>query len=697
MRAMSPARPVREPQSPPEHATSVLRSPASDFAARLLATAVGLGLRDIVLCPGSRSQALALVAAELEQRGDVRLHVRIDERSAAFFALGLVIETGTPVPVITTSGTAVANLHPAMLEAFHSGLPLIALTADRPAELIGVGANQATVQPGMLGPRTRAVHVPAPEGSATEPELARSLAARMMRAKEPLHLNIAFRDPLSGTQPDLGPLVRAARDAAARGAAGLEVPGPEVAGLGLAGHAGDAAGSAAEPAGATGETAGPGAAGPGAAGGVACAHATRLDDAAGLAAGAAGAAGETAGWGASEPGDAAGAGAADPGHGVLPGPGASGAERVPLLEIDPADGVPTVVVAGTGAGAVAEQIAHDGGWPLLAEVTSGARFGRNLVTAYRELLGEASPVPAARDAVRRIIVFGHPTLSRGIPRLLARPGLDVIIAGPTGGEPYDPGRSARVFASELRLVPGRRGDERWLREWVLTSRRLSEAAASDAPPPDVEAARSASAAERSRFARDELAILREPVSREVLADAVWRATWPHDRLVLGASRLVRELDRRAPGKRVRVIANRGQAGIDGTVATALGIATASQLPADQEGGAGSAGITRVLLGDLTLLHDASSLLTGQGGEAAPRVQLIVGNDGGGTIFDGLEVASVAAPEAMTRVMLTPQRVDMAALAAAYDWAYRLVTTRGELEAALTAHEGRVLIEVPLPR
>ena len=107
-------------------------SPASLFAVALLDEFVRLGVRDVVLCPGSRSQALALAAAEFEGAGRLRLRVRVDERGAGFLALGLAVETATPVLVITTSGTAVANLHPAVLEAHHSGVPIIHVTADRP-------------------------------------------------------------------------------------------------------------------------------------------------------------------------------------------------------------------------------------------------------------------------------------------------------------------------------------------------------------------------------------------------------------------------------------------------------------------------------------------------------------------------------------------------------------------------------------
>jgi 2-succinyl-5-enolpyruvyl-6-hydroxy-3-cyclohexene-1-carboxylate synthase len=161
--------------------------------------------------------------------------------------------------------------------------------------------------------------------------------------------------------------------------------------------------------------------------------------------------------------------------------------------------------------------------------------------------------------------------------------------------------------------------------------------------------------------------------------------------VLGASRLIRELDRVAPGKRIPVHANRGLAGIDGTIATATGIALASQDGDDQR-----PGITRVLLGDLALLHDAGSLLAGVG-EPRPRMQVIVGNDHGGTIFDGLEVAATADPALIDRVLLTPQSVDLAALASAYGWEYRHVANRGELGPALTPSADRVLIEVPLAR
>ncbi|WP_193128291.1 thiamine pyrophosphate-binding protein [Gulosibacter sediminis] len=179
----------------------------------------------------------------------------------------------------------------------------------------------------------------------------------------------------------------------------------------------------------------------------------------------------------------------------------------------------------------------------------------------------------------------------------------------------------------------------------------------------------------------------------MLVDALWRHTWPHDRLVVAASRLIRDLDSRAPGKRLRVHANRGLAGIDGTIATALGVADASQHGDELSS---RAGMTRLLVGDLAFVHDASSLLVMQGGEDAPRLQIVVGNDGGGTIFDGLEVADTADATAFERVMRTGREVNIEAIADAFGWGYRRATTRSQLEEALTDQTSpRIVIEVPL--
>jgi 2-succinyl-5-enolpyruvyl-6-hydroxy-3-cyclohexene-1-carboxylate synthase len=227
----------------------------------------------------------------------------------------------------------------------------------------------------------------------------------------------------------------------------------------------------------------------------------------------------------------------------------------------------------------------------------------------------------------------------------------------------------------------------WVGAWVTTSRALLDRPST---APGLETSRAATPASQSAYAKAILADAKTAVDRRMLVEAVWAATWPHDRLVLAASRLIREADRVVPGKKIRAHANRGLAGIDGTIATATGIAlAASRTPAGR-------GVTRVVLGDLAFLHDVGALLIGTG-EEHPRLQVIVGNDGGGTIFDGLEVAASAHPESFDRVLLTPQQVALEPLAAAYGWDYRRATTRSELEQALTGGGTHTVIEVPLPR
>ncbi|NMD45239.1 MAG: 2-succinyl-5-enolpyruvyl-6-hydroxy-3-cyclohexene-1-carboxylic-acid synthase, partial [Propionibacterium sp.] len=128
---------------------------SSACAGAIVAQLCAQGVVDAVLAPGSRSAPLALALARAEADGLLRLHVRFDERSAGFLALGLAKASGRPVPVVTTSGTAVGNLLPAVMEAHHSGVPLLVISADRPAALVGVGANQTTDQARLFQPFVR--------------------------------------------------------------------------------------------------------------------------------------------------------------------------------------------------------------------------------------------------------------------------------------------------------------------------------------------------------------------------------------------------------------------------------------------------------------------------------------------------------------------------------------------------------------
>lgn len=185
-------------------------NPSTVGARVLLDELARLGVRDVVLCPGSRSAPLAYAAHDLEVAGRIRLHVRVDERSAAFLALGLAKTSRRPAAVITTSGTAVANLHPAVLEAHHGAVPLLLLTADRPAELRGIGANQATDQVGIYGEHVRlALELEAPHDPAVQAPAWRTAAARAVAAATgalsgsgtagPVHLDLPYRDPLAPT------------------------------------------------------------------------------------------------------------------------------------------------------------------------------------------------------------------------------------------------------------------------------------------------------------------------------------------------------------------------------------------------------------------------------------------------------------------------------------------------------------------
>ena len=161
------------------------------------------GVTDAVLAPGSRSTPLAMALAAAEARGEIVLHVRLDERSAGYLAVGIAKVTGVPAIVVTTSGTAAVNLHPAIVEADQSAVPLIAVTADRPPQLRGIGANQTIRQTTVFGGDVRlAVDM----ATATEqPGLVRywrSTVARVVAASTdavrpgPVHLNVPFADPL---------------------------------------------------------------------------------------------------------------------------------------------------------------------------------------------------------------------------------------------------------------------------------------------------------------------------------------------------------------------------------------------------------------------------------------------------------------------------------------------------------------------
>ncbi|MGY1770590.1 2-succinyl-5-enolpyruvyl-6-hydroxy-3-cyclohexene-1-carboxylic-acid synthase [Blastococcus sp. SYSU D00813] len=535
-------------------------NPSTALATVLVDELLRGGVTDAVVAPGSRSAPVALALAAAERAGRLALHVRTDERTAAFLALGLARASGRPVPVLTTSGTATAHLHAAVLEADASGVPLVALTADRPPELRATGANQTIDQPGLYGGAVRfTADVGVPEAGREEPQNRywRALVARALLVARgvvsgdpgPVQLNLAFREPLL---PD-GP-------AAAEGA--------------WAGRAGGAP------------------------------------------------------WTAGEPG--------------APGP-------APL----PAGPARTVVVAGdapAALGAAAAALARRSGWPVVAEPSSGA-WGAGL-RGGALLLGSAGWLAGHRP--ERVLVVGRPTLARPVNALLADPAVRVEVV-PAGSRWADAGRTAAAVGALP--VTGTPADPDWAAAWTEAAGRAG--AAVDA------------------------VLAREPRTAARLARDVVAAAPAGGLLVLGSSTPVRDVDRLAvPRGDLTVLANRGVAGIDGTVSTAAGAALAHR----RAGG----GPAVALLGDLTFLHDLTGLLPGEG-EPEPDLTVVVPDNDGGGIFAQLEPGRPRYADDYRRVFGTPHGRDLAAVARALGWPAEELPGAADLPAALAGGGRRVLV------
>lgn len=505
------------------------------------------GVTDVVLAPGSRSAPLALALHECDAADLLRLHVRIDERTAAFLALGLAKGTHRAVAVATTSGTAVANLHPAVLEAHHAGERLVVLSADRPAILRGTGANQTTTQPGIFGPLVPSLDVPA--GGAAAVTAAIDEAGRR---HGPSHINVQFADPLLPTD------VALFRE--------------QIKGTGV-GRSGDRY-SPQEP------------------------TSSRLDL-----------------------------------------------------------GPRTVVVAGDDAGPPARLLAQRANWPLLAEPTSGSRTGTHALRAYRLLLGTE-----LGDQIERVIVAGHPTLSRPVTQLISRAGIEVISVRGRSGVCTDPGRVARHL-DEMPVVDGAEGDS-WIESWRMADQRISDEV-------------------------DQLAASAEGLPLRIAAE-IAAAVPPEGLLFVGSSQPLRDLDvMMAPypaGQRRLIIGNRGLAGIDGTVSSVVGAALGRQ---------SSRAVAYV--GDLTFVHDANGLVIGPD-EPRPDLTIVVANDDGGAIFSTLEQGGTAYAGSFERVFGTPHGVSVRALCEATQTSYERVDDATELRAALAADvQGIRVLEVEVDR
>jgi len=307
----------------------------------------------------------------------------------------------------------------------------------------------------------------------------------------------------------------------------------------------------------------------------------------------------------------------------------------------------TVVIAGDG-GYLARW--YTTGLPLLAEPSSSVRHLPEYIQGYLWVLRENQILT---NQVQQVLVFGKPTLSRQVQALIRQPGVRVF-SEPGRHGVFNPAHNAKLLGDDVEFIGD--PDPAWLKEWKDSAKALV------AQKPD--------------------ASTETVMTRRKLVETVWKGAGKRNPILLGASRLIREADYWAPNKERMVFANRGLAGIDGTIATATGIALTH--PGSQ---------VRVLLGDLTLLHDASSLAIDDH-DSKLNIQLIVGNDNGGSIFEGLEVANNIPKPDFDRLFRTPQSVDLELLARAYGWRHVRVNTPEALRDAMKLTR-RLVIEVPL--
>lgn len=539
--------------------------PSVDTASAILSSLDALGVTHVLYCPGSRSAPFAYALEAGSFGGDAR--PILDERGAGFAAVGLA-RTGALPAIVVTSGTAVAELAPAVLEASHARLPLLVLSADRPGELRGVGASQATHQSGFFGAHVRASIDLEPQEASPSlvGHLARAVAAATgapSGAPGPVQVNVAFRDPLTPVRP--------ASDS------GDEVVVPFVP------------------------------------------RPTRV----------------------------------------------MGAHAVPARWEDvvgPADA--GLIVAGEGASPRAREWSEASGFPLLAEPASGAWRGGGVTPFEQSLV--SSPLARKVDAV---VVTGRPTLSRPIQALLARPDVRVVVVDAHAPWVDISGNASVVVAD---LEPAREPIHAAQAEWASRVR---------------EAARDAGERIESLLASGSGCTMLD-LARSVAAST----SGP---LVLGASNPVRAFDLAVPMLEGCVVhSNRGQAGIDGTIATAVGICLGSGYAGEASAPAGER-VTAVM-GDLTACHDASSLALAA--SVGAHLDIIVADDQGGGIFATLEHGRAASAEAYDRWFGLAQSVDYEALAAAYGVAFARADAPRELE-SLLAHptSGPRLIHAPVER
>ena len=620
------------PQEASAPSGPALENPATLLARAVVASLVEAGVKRVVISPGSRNAPLTYALADAAQAGYLQLRVVVDERSAAFVALGasrsdwLHEGLGRPAVAVMTSGSAVANAHPAVVEADAAGVPLIILSADRPHALVNTGASQTTVQTGIFGAATRyqADLGDTNASGAVANQVRRAVAAasgRLSLDPGPVHLNVRLAPPLAPTAPwqvpHLEPKTHWLR---ARKPLEDQLNGVTVSQVGC------------------------------------------------------------------------------------------------RLGLDPARR--GVIVVGDNDDAAlahfAAALAHAWGWPLLAEPTSLVRTNANAVAAYSALLAGGDGSAGGDGAqlsqeIEQLLVVGHPTLTRPIGALLAREDIYQVVLTNRARWSDVSGQAAYVTTLEQALsslnIPGGGAG--------------AEAGADADAGEDASASADAGAGagvgknapsplwlQRWLQAGQQQLNATSVTKAAQMALTTWQATSQYEShsqstaihsdglessvtLMAASSMTIRYLDARLPaGKQLKkmpgpVVANRGLAGIDGTISTAVGLAWASGQP------------VRVIIGDLAAAHDLTGLVKAVT-ENEVDLQVIVLDDHGGKIFSGLEYGASELSNYFPRFFTTAQQVDFAQAAAAFGAHVSVIDDVDGLQSLLSKPiEGRSLVHVKL--
>lgn len=563
------------------HAVQSTQAPSAVVAGLIVDELLRLGMVDAVVCPGSRSAPLARALVQAADAAKVRLHVRIDERSAAFLALGLASRTRKVTPVITTSGTAVANLVPAMVEATASGIPMLALTADRPAHYRGTGANQTIVQDRLFADASVVefdLDGTAPVTKAT----AAQIRARIDRVVAAMasgagHLNVRFVEPLVPDDDSVADIPEGRADG-----------GP---------------------------------------------------------------------WTTIAPTNSNNVGAAA--TATIPANSASTA----TIDISRR----TLVIAGSNA----SHLPALEDLPTIAEPNAYAPAH----PVHPLAAGTFAQIPP-----EQIVLVGRPTLHRGISKLLANPDIELTVVSEAenhgfGVEFPDVTANARAVVKHVQTVGEQ--DPQWT--------KICEAA-------------SELAVKSVRETLTESIEAEEPLTGFHVAAALTDSLRTGDNVVLGASNPVRDASYTGlPFPGVNTYAGRGAAGIDGTVATAIGIALASDREHADEIRPPR---TIALMGDLTFQHDSAALAIGPLEPRPENLTIVVANDAGGGIFETLEAGSPTLRGSFERIFGTPQDVDFEGICQAYGVEHVRVDRLPDLLAQLhpdTDVDGIRVIEVATTR